>query len=301
MQTSLSIIIVAYHSDEVLIPCLRSLSQSNPIGKQLDVVIVDNLLESDLGNLIASETYSFQWQYVHSERNLGFGGGNNLGVRHASSPWLLFLNPDTLVHEDIITPTLACLQNHPNEVIGYSLTDLHGQRNDTYSFFPEYVYIFPLLHVLQRISFLGTVNRLPFVNRIAWPWGAAFSLSKKNFEKAGGFDENIFLCNEEPDLMRRLPDRHITILPQHIIHLEGHGREVPVRRYLAFLESTDYYMQKYRIASRSFYWKWVGMKLKIKHWLHLPYDKNYREAFSTFQKNVLGKTPSDLSHYPQQK
>lgn len=301
MTKSLSIIIVAYHSDEVLMPCLRSLSQSNPIAQQLDVVIVDNLPESDLGNLIANETYSFHVQYIHSETNLGFGGGNNLGVQHALSPWLLFLNPDTLVYEDVITPTLAQLQQNPNLVIGYSLTDPQGQRNDTYSFFPEYVYVFPLLHLLQRISFLGTVNRLPFVNRIAWPWGAAFALSREKFLMAGGFDEHIFLCNEEPDLMRRLPDRRILILPQHIIHLEGHGKEVPVKRYLAFLESTDYYLQKYRIPSRNFYWMWVGLKLKIRQWLHIPHDKNYREAFHMFQKRIKHQDTSLSSRHTPQK
>lgn len=286
-RAQLSIIIVAYNSNEVILPCLNSLSDSNTLGKKLDVVVVDNCPQAGLKECLDAAGYTFHLQYVSSEKNAGFGGGNNLGVRYALAPYLLFLNPDTLVYEDIYTPTLDYLHRDSNYVLGYSLTDLKGHRNYTYSYFPEYIYIFPVLHLLQRVSFRGIVNRVRPINRLVWPWGAAIALAKKPFLQAGGFDENIFLCNEEPDLMRRLPNRRVHILAQHIVHLEGHGREVSVGRYTAFLQSTDYYLRKYRIKSRHFYWKWVTMKLYVRQWMHCHVDKNYVEAFWHFRKNEL--------------
>lgn len=282
-SAELSVIIVAYNSNEVILPCLDSLSESNTLGKMLDVVVVDNRPEAGLEDCLNAASYTFHLQYVSSEKNVGFGGGNNLGVRYALAPYLLFLNPDTLVRENIYTPTLDYLQRDGNYVLGYSLTDLAGNRNYTYSYFPEYIYIFPLLHFLQRISFRGIVNRVRPINRITWPWGAAFALAKEKFLQAGGFDEQIFLCNEEPDLMRRLPKRRVYILPEHIVHLEGHGREVSVRRYTDFLQSTDYYLRKYHVKSRQFYWKWVAMKLCLRQWMHCNVDKNYIEAFLKFR------------------
>lgn len=292
--TRLSVIIVAYDSNAVILPCLDSISSHNPIGSALEVIVVDNKPETGLEAAMAERHYTFSAHYIANARNNGFGGGNNVGAAVAQAPYLLFLNPDTLITEDVFTPTIDLLHRDDRHVLGYSLTDPEGRRNDTYSYFPEYIYLFPLLHLLERFSFLGTVNRLRPVNRIAWPWGAAFALSRRRFEAAGGFDENIFLCNEEPDLMKRLPERRLRILPQRIIHLEGHGRAVPASRYYAFLESTDYYLRKHRIASRRLYWRWVGMKLCLKKCLRRPVDPTYEEAFTRFRKEVLHRKPTTL-------
>lgn len=289
----LSVIIVAYNSNEVILPCLDSLSESNTLGKGLDVVVVDNRPQAGLKDCLHDADYTFHLQYVGSEKNVGFGGGNNLGVRYALAPYVLFLNPDTLVREDIYTPTLDRLRRDGNYVLGYSLTDPEGRRNYTYSYFPEYIYIFPLLQLLQHVSFRGIVNCVRPINRIAWPWGAAIAMEKEAFLRAGGFDEHIFLCNEEPDLMRRLPKRRVYILPEHIVHLEGHGREVSVGRYTAFLQSTDYYLRKYRVKSRWLYWKWVAMKLQVRRWMHCHVDKNYIEAFLQFRENDLNSPSSN--------
>lgn len=288
----LAVIIVAYDSNAVILPCLDSISRHNPMGTALEVVVVDNKPDTGLEAAMAERHYTFCPRYVANARNNGFGGGNNVGVAHTDAPQILFLNPDTIVTEDVFSTTVRMLEDDDRLVLGYSLTDPEGRRNDTYSYFPEYVYIFPLLHLLERLSFLGSVNRLRPVNRIAWPWGAAFALSRRRFEAAGGFDENIFLCNEEPDLMRRLPERRLRILPLRIIHLEGHGRQVPASRYLAFLQSTDYYLRKHRIASRGLYWRWVGMKLRLKKCLRRPIDPTYEEAFSRFRREVLNHKPT---------
>lgn len=279
----LSIVIVSYHSNDVLPECLQSIDFYNPLQQLLQVIVVDNAASPELASLLQSRTYNFQLQYVANSSNNGFGGGNNLGVLHAQAPYLLFLNPDTRLCEDVFTPTLQLLDADDHHVIGYSLTDPAGQRNDTYSFYPEYIYIFPLLHLLSRISFLGCVNHIACVNRIAWPWGAAFAVSKTQFEQAGGFDERIFLCNEEPDLMKRMPEHRLRILPQRIIHLEGHGRPVSQARYLAFLQSTDYYLLKHNIPLRRLYWTWVKLKLSLKRLLHLSVDPNYVVAFHQFE------------------
>ena len=283
----LSVVIVAYDSEEVLLPCLRSVGETNPLGEALEVVVVDNKPDTGLQTCLATESYSFRLRYVANVRNSGFGGGNNIGAAVATAPFLLFLNPDTILHEDVFTPTLALLEADDRYVVGYTLTDVEGRINDSYSYFPEYIGIFPLLHLLQRLSFRGFVNHCWLVNRIAWPWGAAFALPKARFDAAGRFDEHIFLCNEEPDLMKRLPERRIRILPQRIVHLEGHGRQVPVSRYLAFLRSTDYYLRKYRISGRRLYWRWVETKQRVKRRVSRDCDANYEEAFRRFKQECL--------------
>lgn len=283
----LSIIIVAYNSNEEIANCFQSINQYNPIGKMLEVVVVDNKPDTGLHSLLAQQTYDFDWLYISNPANTGFGGGNNLGAAASHSPYLFFLNPDTIMIADVITQTLELLRADKSRVVGYRLVDKEGNPNYSYSYFPEYVYVFPLIRIFERFSFNWFANHVGVINRLVWPWGAAFSLSKETFNNAGGFDEKIFLCNEEPDLMRRIPQRKVFISSLPIIHLEGHGRTVPVSRYAAYLRSADYYLKKHHIRSYRLFWLWTEMKLKMKRMLGLSYDVNMWTAFQQFKKENL--------------
>ena len=52
MASQLSVIIVAYNSNEVLLPCLESLERYNPLQKELEVIVVDNLPVAGLEALL---------------------------------------------------------------------------------------------------------------------------------------------------------------------------------------------------------------------------------------------------------
>lgn len=284
MASQLSVIIVAYNSNDVLLPCLESLERYNPLQKELEVIVVDNLPAAGLEALLKARDWNFTCRYRPDESNGGFGAGNNRGVELATAPVVLFLNPDTLLTEDIVVPTLECIRLHPDEVVGYTLTDQEGKPNHSYSYLPEYLFFYPLFNLLQRMTGGKAAANWRWLNRLVWPWGAAFALRKQAFVNAGCFDEKIFLCNEEPDLMRRLPRRHITLLPQKIIHLEGHGREVSVARYAAYLESLDYYLKKYRVRGYSFFWSWLALKLRVRRWLRGNRANNLDRAYEQMKR-----------------
>ncbi len=283
----LSIIIVAYNSNEEIANCFRSINQFNPIGKQLEVVVVDNKPNTGLKELLTKQICNFEWLYIPNEANTGFGGGNNIGARACHAPYVFFLNPDTILIADVITPTIEWLRADENRVVGYRLIDKEGRPNYSYSYFPEYVYIFSFLHLFDRLSFNWFANHVKVINRLVWPWGAAFALSKQAFDQAGEFDENIFLCNEEPDLMRRIPNRHVFISSLPIIHLEGHGRTVPVSRYAAYLRSANYYLKKHQVRSFRLFWWWTEAKLRFKKMTNLHNDQNLWTAFQQFKAENL--------------
>ncbi|MBR2360943.1 MAG: glycosyltransferase [Bacteroidaceae bacterium] len=282
----LSIVIVAYNSNDVLLDCLDSIKKVNPYSDQLEVIIVDNNPPSGLSTLLKEQIYDFQLIYMPNDKNVGFGAANNQGCDLARSKVVLFLNPDTLIVEDIFTPTIKAIESDIDTVVGYRLIDVKGSPNNSYSYFFEYFYLFPLFHLVERFSFFY-VNDWRVVNRIVWPWGAAFAMNRDKFVEAGKFDENIFLCNEEQDLMKRVVNRKIKILSHRIVHLEGHGQVVSVRRYKAYFESLHYYFKKYNLSATSF-WCFFRMKIKIKQLIGSDVSQyNLVQAFTTFQKEVL--------------
>lgn len=104
----LSVIIVTWKGDELLRNCLDSLRQS--IGTRLEIVVVDNAAEDSTRTLVAGYP---NVKYVATPENLGFAGGNNIGLRHATRDYILLLNNDTVVREDSFTPLLHFLKDHP--------------------------------------------------------------------------------------------------------------------------------------------------------------------------------------------
>ena len=89
----MSIIIVAYNSEEVIWPCLQSIDKMNVLGEELEVIVVDNGPCNTLGNRLKEHSYGFKLQYVFNQYNRGFGAGNNVGARMATGKVIMFLNP----------------------------------------------------------------------------------------------------------------------------------------------------------------------------------------------------------------
>ncbi len=102
MTPLLSIIIVAYSSRGEIGDCLRSLPREIG-GRAVEVVVVDNSLDTDGTGTVAREAYP-EADYVVPETNLGFGRANNFGYGRTHGECVLFLNPDTVC-------TLAALEH----------------------------------------------------------------------------------------------------------------------------------------------------------------------------------------------
>ncbi|PIR59055.1 MAG: hypothetical protein COU69_01550 [Candidatus Pacebacteria bacterium CG10_big_fil_rev_8_21_14_0_10_56_10] len=111
-MTHLSTIIVHYNADELTQICLRSLQQLKTDGIDHQVVVVDNGSKEALR--LPKALRSKGVEVIRSDSNLGFTGGNNLGLRHAidhyKSDWVLLLNNDTRLAPDCAKRLLAAGQ-----------------------------------------------------------------------------------------------------------------------------------------------------------------------------------------------
>ncbi len=97
-----SIVIVTYKGDEVLIGCLASLKAT--CGDEPQIVVVDNS-PSDTTRRLAGE-YS-NVVYVESPGNPGFAGGNNRALPFCNRDYILLLNNDTVVRSRRSIESLA--------------------------------------------------------------------------------------------------------------------------------------------------------------------------------------------------
>jgi GT2 family glycosyltransferase len=105
-----SIITVNYNSTEVTVELLRSIqSLAYPA---IEVIVVDNAsLEEPGGRL--REVYP-EVKVIVSAENLGFSGGNNLGIRAARGEFLFLVNNDTELTSGLIEGLLDTFERYPD-------------------------------------------------------------------------------------------------------------------------------------------------------------------------------------------
>ncbi len=97
-------IIVTYQSEAVIGPCLEALNRQG-----VTTLVVDNASQ-DQTQAIARANGA---QVLACDANHGFGVANNFGAEAAETEWLLFINPDAVVHPGAIERFLDATQAYP--------------------------------------------------------------------------------------------------------------------------------------------------------------------------------------------
>ncbi len=99
----LSVIIVHYHTPELLKNCLASLFKFKP-GKT-EIIVVDNGSEDGLKAGITTAYPETVW--IDAGYNSGFAKANNIGIRQAKGDYILLLNSDAVVTDHFLANFLA--------------------------------------------------------------------------------------------------------------------------------------------------------------------------------------------------
>jgi len=107
-----SFISINYNQSAVTLEFLESLTHLT--YPNYEVIIVDNASPSDNPDII-KEKYP-DVILIKSSENLGFSGGNNLGILHSKGKYLLFINNDTEVEPNLLEPMVEAFEN--DETLG---------------------------------------------------------------------------------------------------------------------------------------------------------------------------------------
>lgn len=207
-----SIIIVNYNGADHIIPCLESLLAA--ADDAAEIIVVDNCSTDGSDDLIANRFPGAL--LVHSPANLGFGGGNNLGAKHASGNYLVFINPDTVATPGWWEALVDALASDPS--VGLTTSRIL------------------LAHDPKRLNTAGNNIHLTgltlcrgmgmpakaFANMelVSAVSGAAFAIRRDLYQRLGGFDADYFMYMEETDLSWRvqLAGYRCLYVPESIIY-----------------------------------------------------------------------------------
>ncbi|WP_128547087.1 glycosyltransferase family 2 protein [Larkinella soli] len=190
-----SLITINYNQAKVTCDLLES--TRNLTYPRFETIVVDNGSAEDPTDLIERGHYP-NVKVVVSRENLGFSGGNNLGLRHASGAYFFMLNNDTVVTPDLIEQLLAPFAADPQ--VGLVCPKIRYFDHPTVI---QYAGYYPLNPYTGRTWAIGLhetdQGQHDTSGPTAFAHGAAMMVSRRAIEVAGAMDESFFLYYEELD------------------------------------------------------------------------------------------------------
>ncbi len=199
-----SIIIPHYNGRTILQACLDSLMHTSFPHKE--IILVDNGSSDDSLEMVEKEFP--QIDIIRNEKNLGFAGGCNVGIRKARGEYLLILNNDTIHDPGWIEPMVEWLDSHPEtasvmpKILSYSRRDWFDYSGAAGGFLDYYAYPYARGRLFDYLE--KDTGQYDEPAEIFWSSGTAFMVRKEALDKSGLFDEAFFAHMEEIDLHWRL-------------------------------------------------------------------------------------------------
>ena len=121
----LSIVTVTYTTGPIIEECLAAV-EATLTSTPHEVIVVDNAGAGRMPTSLRLRLGTSGVRLITSATNLGFGGGNELGIAHARGTVLCLLNPDVIVRPGWAEPLLHCVADHEVGVAAPMLLDPDG-------------------------------------------------------------------------------------------------------------------------------------------------------------------------------
>ena len=160
---------------------------------------------------------------IQSGANLGFAGGNNVGLRYArlrNADYILLLNNDARLRSPhAVTTLIRFMGTHPDVgACGGRLLFPDGSAQASYGNFPSLpralAFLFPLYKLLPKVMFRNVkrANVIPDDSvceplPVDYPSGACLLIRSKTLDDVGLLDERFFMYAEETDWCLRMQKR----------------------------------------------------------------------------------------------
>ena len=228
-ECELSIITVNYNG----LKDTCALIDSIPFNEDMEVIVVDNGSQKDEASILQERYPTIK--VIRSDKNLGFAGGNNVGIIIARGRYLYFVNNDTIFKD--FNPQVLIQRLESSQMIGVVCPKIRFAWDNCPIQFAGYT---PLSTITIRNKAIGfgeedkgqydTPHQTPYAH------GAAMMLKRDVIKKVGLMPECFFLYYEELDwsMMITRAGYEIWYEPASTIyHKESQstGQNSPLRTY----------------------------------------------------------------------
>jgi len=220
------------------IKCVQSLLETN--FQHFELIVVDNGSTDESASILkANFSREQRLKIIESRINLGYPGGCNLGFANASGEarYVVFLNNDLIVEPDWLKELVSVMESDATIGMAGSRTVV-GKGNSMKIIDGAFLDNLGMIHMNWAQSNNNNVKEVFAAT------GACLIARTDIFKQIGGFDDTLFIQNEEVDLCWRMwvyGKRVVTVPRSVVYHIGG----VSVRKLSS--ELREYYGARNRL------------------------------------------------------
>lgn len=251
----LTVVIVNYNVKTYLAQCLHSVSRAIR-GLSAEVIVVDN---ASTDGSVEELSAAYPWvKFIPNTDNRGFSCANNQAIRESASDYVLLLNPDTVVGEEVLEACVAFMDSHPDAGgVGVRMLKDDGSfawesRRGVPTLMTSFYKMVGLCSLFPQSRIFGKYYMRYLdeneVNRIDIISGAYMMLRRSALDEVGLLDETFFMYGEDIDLSYRILKAGYNnyFLPSRILHYKGESTVKSSYRYVhTFYQAMELFFNKH--------------------------------------------------------
>ena len=213
-----SVIILNYNAGELLLNCIESIRKSS--YNNLELIVVDNI-SSDESQITCKEKYP-DVRLIQNKENLGYCGGNNVGIKEAKGEFIVILNPDTIVEPNWLNELILAYEKFGEGLYQPKILSLN--KKDVIQSTGNMLHLFGFGFARDK----GTkiTNKIEEIEKIGYASGTCLFTSMEVITKVGLLDEFLFLYHDDLDLGWRAAQIGINsyyVPKSKIFHVESYS------------------------------------------------------------------------------
>lgn len=212
-----AVVVLNYKSRENTLSCIKSVKRSD--YKELLIIVVDNNskdgIEKDIRNI--EDVFIIQ-----NDENLGYTGGNNIGIKKAldeGCEFVFILNPDTEIKKDAISKLVDGVLRRKAGIVNPKIYFKDSKK----IWFAGKTFDKDNVLAFHRGVDMEDYGQFDDEMEIEDATGAAMMVRSEVFEKIGFFDDDYFLYYEESDFVTRakLAGFSVWYIPDAVVYHEN--------------------------------------------------------------------------------
>lgn len=214
-KTKVSIIVLTINSKEMLLNMIVNISNLDTTGLNATCIVVDN--GSTDGTKEATKNLKLKnmnYKFIETGKNLGFAGGNNVGIRNSlknKNDFIVIVNDDVVLEKDFLTKMVDFMKKNPQ--IGVSSPKIYFTKDNK-----EVIWyaggIIDWNNIYTTHRGVDEVDKGQFDKSINTDLasGACMIINNKVFDKVGLLDEGFYLYWEDADFSQRLKEKGYEVI-----------------------------------------------------------------------------------------
>jgi len=224
----LSIVIVNYNGKTIIGDCIYSIRKY--ITVPYEIIVVDNFSADG-----SQEYLKYNFSDINlllNETNEGFAKGNNIGVKKSIGKYILLLNNDAFLSQDIKL-LIDLMESDKNiGVAGIKMYGQEGEYRHSAGFFPVAWRLFKISSLYNKKNgfsdgqFKSLKNDSPPYYEVDWVEGSFLLTRRSLWNSVGGLDDSYFMYVEDVDYCKMIKNagfKTVYYPSLNYVHIGGYG------------------------------------------------------------------------------